>query len=464
LGGKIVKREIFHKEFKVIGPAVLPVIHVKDQIQINRNIELVVECGAQGVLLINHDFGVRDFLPLIRACRRDHPSLWLGVNFLGVTGLKAFPILGDLENDGCPIDAYWADDARIDERKTDQLEAAEIAKARTMSHWSGIYFGGTAFKKQRVVDPDDYVEAAVLASKWLDVVTTSGISTGNAADVEKIRKFREGAKDTALAVASGITPENVNSYKSNIDAILVSTGINRNSDFYNIDGVKLNRLIRNCRVPLSENKGESHSCSVSEQGWYLKHMAPNIKGEAFAWLDPSAAYVNSRAFNSMLDDLATPFLSKKVDVVAGIDAAGFVLGTALAVRLGIGLLTIRKAGKLPVPTDQVNFVNYTQRQQTMELRNPAIRSGTKVLIVDQWVETGGTMNAGIELIERQGGEIAGVVAICIEEAPAGLALREKYLCSTAVKPGTSFQAQCNEKYLDFFNDFNWDIVMPDKGE
>ena len=459
-----MKREPYHKEYKVIGPAVLPVIHVKDEVQINRNIELAIECGAQGVFLINHDFGVSEFLPLIWGCRRDHPSLWLGVNFLGVTGLKAFPILGDLENDGCPIDAYWADDARIDERKTDQLEAAEIAEARTMSHWSGLYFGGTAFKKQRVVDPDNYVEAAVLASKWLDVVTTSGISTGKAADVEKIRKFREGAKDTALAVASGITPENVNCYKSYIDAILVSTGINRNGDFYNIDRAKLSRLIHNSRTPLSDTKGETHSCTVSEQGWYLRHMAPNVKGEAFAWLDPSAAYVNSRAFNSMLGDLVAPFLSRQVDVVAGIDAAGFVLGGGLAVRLGIGLLTIRKAGKLPVPTDQVNFVNYTQRQQTMELRNPAIRSGTKVLIVDQWVETGGTMNAGIELIERQGGEIVGLVAICIEETPAGVALREKYLCSTAVQPGTSFQAQCNEKYLDFFNDFNWDIVMPDKGD
>ena len=460
----MMKREIFHKEFKVIGPAVLPVIHVQDQIQINRNIDLVVECGAQGVFLINHDFGVSDFLPLIRACRRDHPSLWLGINFLGVTGLSAFPILGDLEKDGCAIDAYWADDARIDERKTDQLEAAEIAEARTMSHWSGLYFGGTAFKKQRVVDSANYVEAAVHASKWLDVITTSGISTGQAADVEKIRKFRDGAKDTALAVASGITPENVNCYRSNIDAILVSTGINRNNDFYNIDRVKLDRLIQNCRAPISENKGEPHSCLASEQGWYLKHMAPNVKGGTFAWLDPSAAYVNSRAFSSMLEDLVAPFLSRQVDVVAGIDAAGFVLGGALAVRLGIGLLTIRKAGKLPVPTDQVNFVNYTQRQQTMELRDPAIRSGTKVLIVDQWVETGGTMSAGIELIERQGGEIVGVVAICIEETPAGVALREKYLCSTAVQPGTSFQAQCNEQYLDFFNDFNWDIVMPDKGD
>lgn len=460
----MMKREIFHKEFKVIGPAVLPVIHVQDQIQINRNIELAVECGAQGVFLINHDFGVSDFLPLIKACRRDHPSLWLGINFLGVTGLKAFPILGDLEKDGCAIDAYWADDARIDERKTNQLEATEIAEVRTMSHWSGLYFGGTAFKKQRVVDSSNYVEAAVQASKWLDVVTTSGVSTGRAADVEKIQEFRRGAKDTALAVASGITPENVNCYRSNIDAILVSTGINRNNDFYNIDRVKLNRLIQNCRAPLSENKGEPNSCLTSEQGWYLKHMAPNVKGGTFAWLDPSAAYVNSRAFNSMLDELVRPFLSRQVDVVAGIDAAGFVLGGALAARLSIGFLTIRKVGKLPVPTDQVNFVNYTQRQQTMELRDPAIRSGTKVLIVDQWVETGGTMNAGIELIERQGGEIVGVVAICIEEAPAGVALREKYLCSTAVQPGTSFQAQCNEKYLDFFNDFNWDIVMPDKGD
>ena len=89
---------VFHKEFKVVGPAVLPVIHAQDDDQIDRNIVVAVRAGAQGVLLINHDFDVKQFLPLIERCRQAHPLLWMGVNFLGVTGRDAFPIFGDLES------------------------------------------------------------------------------------------------------------------------------------------------------------------------------------------------------------------------------------------------------------------------------------------------------------------------------------------------------------------------------
>ncbi|GIS88412.1 MAG: hypothetical protein CM1200mP18_11220 [Gammaproteobacteria bacterium] len=71
-------------------------------------------------------------------------------------------------------------------------------------------------------------------------------------------------------------------------------------------------------------------------------MAPTVKGEEFAWLDPSSAYINGRAFAQMVDDLVDPFRTISVDVVAGIDAAGYVLGAGLATRLGTGMLTIRK--------------------------------------------------------------------------------------------------------------------------
>jgi adenine phosphoribosyltransferase len=144
-----------------------------------------------------------------------------------------------------------------------------------------------------------------------------------------------------------------------------------------------------------------------------------------------------------------------------VDAAGYVLGGALAVRRGTGLLTIRKAGKLPVPTDEVEFVNYTQRPQSMELRVPACRPGTRVLLVDQWVETGGTIGAAIELIERQGGVIAGIATICIEETPKTKALQEKYRCVASVLPGSDFQAQCNAKHMEFFDGFDWDRVLAD---
>ena len=66
---------------------------------------------------------------------------------------------------------------------------------------------------------------------------------------------------------------------------------------------------------------------------------------------------------------------------------GFVLGSALAARIGVGFLPIRKTGKLCVDTDSVSFSNYSGRTQDMEMRQPAFAAGTKVLLVDQWIET-----------------------------------------------------------------------------
>ena len=169
-------------------------------------------------------------------------------------------------------------------------------------------------------------------------------------------------------------------------------------------------------------------------------MAPNVKGETFAWLDPSTLYVNAATFRAVVDDLVAPFDPAGIDVVAGFDAMGFVLGSAIAVRLGKGFLTLRKAGKLPVESDTVQFVNYSGRTQEMEMRTPAFRPGTRVLLVDQWVETGGTMDAGVRLVERQGGVVAGIATVCIEESERTRVFRERYRCSTSVPPEASGSA------------------------
>ena len=233
----------FHKLFKSTGPVVLPVIHVLDTRQTDENIRTLIGEGAAGCFLINHDFGVPEFLPIVEAIRTRFPSLWLGLNFLGVTGLKAFPIMGRLAGQGCHIDAYWADDARIDETGKDPSEAEDIARVRWGTRWDGLYFGGTAFKKQRPVDPADWSGAAQEAVEFMTVVTTSGVATGEEADLAKIEAFRTGMGDAPLALASGITPENARSYKD-VDAFMVATGINREGDFYNIDPARLGALMK----------------------------------------------------------------------------------------------------------------------------------------------------------------------------------------------------------------------------
>lgn len=196
--------------------------------------------------------------------------------------------------------------------------------------------------------------------------------------------------------------------------------------------------------------------------WYLNIMAPNTKGDKFAWLDPTSIYINAQAFNDLLDDLLADLKAGDVecDVVAGLDAMGFVLGAALAARLGVGFLPIRKAGKLCVDTDKVSFGNYSGRTQDMEMRMPAYGPGTRVLLVDQWVETGGTMDGAIRLVERQGGVVAGMVAVAIEENERTDGYRASYPCVSAVMQGSRWQTECNSQTLSSFTTYTPKAAFP----
>ena len=207
---------------------------------------------------------------------------------------------------------------------------------------------------------------------------------------------------------------------------------------------------------------KKHIKGKRDNRWYLNIMSPNTKGEKFAWLDPTSIYINTNAFIDLLDDLLDDLEEIDCDVIAGIDAMGFVLGSALAARLRKGFLPIRKAGKLCVDTKKVDFVNYSKRNQFMEIRFPAFEAGTKVIIVDQWVETGGTMGAAIKLIEQQGGLVKGVIALAIEENDNTKKLRNNYKCFSAVVPGSEWQKQCNEQYLQSFKSYEPNMAFPKK--
>jgi uncharacterized protein len=244
-----MNRHAFRKFFKSVGPVVLPVIHVLDNAQAERNVRIAIGEGAAGVFLINHDFPYPQFLPIIRHVRARFPALWLGVNFLAVTGKDAFPLLGQLQKEGVLIDGYWADDARIDERRmhNDQAEAEEVADVRASSGWNGFYTGGTCFKKQREVAAEHHEYSANLAAHYMDAVCTSGVATGKAADLAKIATFRRAVDDTALTLASGISPENASTYANDVDGFMVATGINQSGDFYNIDPARLRQLLNYTR-------------------------------------------------------------------------------------------------------------------------------------------------------------------------------------------------------------------------
>jgi len=93
-----------------------------------------------------------------------------------------------------------------------------------------------------------------------------------------------------------------------------------------------------------------------------------------------------------------------VDVVAGMEARGFLLGAPLATRLGVGFLPLRKAGKLPPPVERVDY-ELEYGSAAIELRTGTLEAGARVLLVDDVLATGGTARAAAQLVERAGGHV-----------------------------------------------------------
>ena len=152
--------------------------------------------------------------------------------------------------------------------------------------------------------------------------------------------------------------------------------------------------------------------------------------------DVTPLFAEPRAFAVLVADLLALAWPLSFEIVAGIDALGFILGSALALRAGTGFVPVRKEGKLPVPADQAGFVDYTGTHKALELRRDAVRAGQRVLVVDEWIETGAQVSAAIRLIEGHGGVIAGVAAIHIDVNEHTRVLTERYPC---VQIGRDFE-------------------------
>ncbi|KAG7266433.1 hypothetical protein CRUP_030656, partial [Coryphaenoides rupestris] len=182
------------------------------------------------------------------------------------------------------------------------------------------------------------------------------------------------------------------------------------------------------------------------KAWYLSLMAPNTKGLTFAWLDPSRLYCNSQGLADCVKDLLCPFQNDTVDLVAGIDAMGFILGAAVATTLGKGFLAVRKAGHLCVETQSQQYTDYSGREKTMEVRVDMLKPGLRVLLVDQWIETGGTMKAAIKLVEDLGATVVGVAAIAIENTEGGKWIKKHYKHAHCIPE--ELQEQIDRQHLE----------------
>ena len=142
--------------------------------------------------------------------------------------------------------------------------------------------------------------------------------------------------------------------------------------------------------------------------------------------DVTPLFADGDALQALVADLAQPFEKFEFEYVTGIDALGFILGMALALHMDKGFVPIRKGGKLPVEVVSRHFVDYTGEQKTLELRTDILKPGDRVLLVDEWIETGAQVTAAIELVEELGAKIIGIATINIDENPATRKIREKY--------------------------------------
>ena len=131
------------------------------------------------------------------------------------------------------------------------------------------------------------------------------------------------------------------------------------------------------------------------------HPKPGI---LFRDITPLLADVS--AFREAVERMAAPFESSGLDAVASVESRGFFFAAPIALRLGVGLVPLRKAGKLPGATAAVRY-ELEYGEETLEIRLDALHAGHRVLVVDDVLATGGTAAAAFRLLRRQGAEVSG---------------------------------------------------------
>ncbi len=132
--------------------------------------------------------------------------------------------------------------------------------------------------------------------------------------------------------------------------------------------------------------------------------------EGIMFRDVTTLFADPRGLRMCIDQLLNPYAGERIEKVVGLEARGFIIGGAIAHQLSVGFVPVRKKGKLPGPTHSQDY-KLEYGEAVMEVHTDAIEAGEKVLVVDDLLATGGTAAAGIQLIERMGGDIVGCAFI-----------------------------------------------------
>ena len=142
----------------------------------------------------------------------------------------------------------------------------------------------------------------------------------------------------------------------------------------------------------------------------LIRTIPDYPKPGILFRDVTTLMGDAKGFKAAIEQMAEPYRNAGVQGVAGIEARGFILGGAIADKLGCGFVPIRKKGKLPWKTiGQEYTLEYGV--DIIEMHEDAIDKGERILIVDDLIATGGTAEAAVKLVQRSGGEIVGATFI-----------------------------------------------------
>lgn len=211
-----------------------PVIHVKNQEQVFKNIEICIDARVGLCWLIGHGIDNLELIRIAYKAKQKYKDINIGINCLGMK-------YDDVSIFASFIDYVWTDNC--------------YAEPRDLEVRSGhIYFGGVAFKYQnpRFSLEDDCINAI----NFVDVITTSGDATGSPPTLDKIKLIHSYVNPHQIAIASGINKDNISQFLPYVDYYLVATGISKSWDELDIDKVQeLQKIIerfnyekKNCRM------------------------------------------------------------------------------------------------------------------------------------------------------------------------------------------------------------------------
>jgi len=134
---------------------------------------------------------------------------------------------------------------------------------------------------------------------------------------------------------------------------------------------------------------------------------PDFPKAGILFYDITTLLRDPQGYRITVDMLSTPFEGQGIDSVIGIESRGFILGAAVAHRIGAGFIPIRKPGKLPAKALKETY-DLEYGKDALEIHEDAVQPGQKVLIVDDVLATGGTAAAAVQLVRKLGGELHGL--------------------------------------------------------